>query len=96
MCLLSEFEKPLFKQGIKSIEDLSPGDVLTGQVTNVTHFGAFVDVGVSRDGLVHISKMHSRNMGGKAGLEVGDRIECVLIAVDCQRGRINLELSKLL
>ena len=49
-----------FKEGIEKIEDLAPGMKLTGVVTNVTAFGAFVDIGVHQDGLIHISQLFDR------------------------------------
>ena len=69
--ILTELEKPgrdprgdfasaQFKTGVNTIADLQPGMVLEGVVTNITHFGAFVDVGVHQDGLVHISQLADR------------------------------------
>ena len=57
ICFLPGEEKPLFKQGLRSLSDLRCGSTATGKVTNVTHFGAFVDIGVGIDGLIHTSKM---------------------------------------
>jgi transcriptional accessory protein Tex/SPT6 len=52
--LREEFAEPLFRSGLTRLEDVSPGSQLTGRVSNVTDFGAFVDVGLGRDGLLHI------------------------------------------
>ncbi|XP_037957011.1 S1 RNA-binding domain-containing protein 1 [Teleopsis dalmanni] len=81
---------PLFKQGIKNFKDLSIGDVVTGAVTNITHFGAFVDVGVERNGLIHISKMRNIN------LNIGDRVTTSIHQIDFQKGRLGLRLEKVL
>ena len=88
--LVLEFEKPLFKQGLRSFADLKTGSSVTGKVTNVTHFGAFVDVGVGHDGLIHSSKMMGRT------LALGHRVEAVVEQVDINRKRIGLRLVKLL
>ena len=92
---LSEFEKPLFKQGVSSLSDLKPGELLTGRVTNTTHFGAFVDAGVGRDGLVHSSRITPALLNGKKTLELGDRVEVIVENVDVQRGRLGLKLHRL-
>ena len=76
-----------------SIEDLRPGMQLKGTVRNVVDFGAFVDIGVKRDGLVHISRMgagYVRNPHDK--VSVGDVIAVEVVDVDINRGRINLAL----
>lgn len=77
---------PLFRDGMKSIKDLSVGTVLNGVVRNVTHFGAFVDVGVGDQGLIHVTRMK------KQTLQVSQRIEVKVIEVDVTRKRIGLEL----
>jgi transcriptional accessory protein Tex/SPT6 len=61
----AEFEQPLFKQSVTSLSDLRRGAVVTGKVTNVTHFGAFVDIGVGQDGLIHSSRMNPTQMKGQ-------------------------------
>ena len=78
------------------MNDLRPGTTLTGRVTNTTHFGAFVDAGVGRDGLVHTSCMPHHALGGKKTLELGDKVEVVVQNVDVAKGRIGLRLLKLL
>ena len=81
-------QKPLFKQDIISVSDLKPGSDLTGRVLNVTHFGAFVDIGVKINGLIHNSKM-----GRHGKLAVGDRVEVKVESVDLDRQRIGLILQ---
>jgi uncharacterized protein len=76
-----------------SLEDVSVGTRLSGSVTNVTHFGAFVNVGVGRDGLIHVSAIR-RNLlpPGRTCLELGDRVETRVVSVELDRKRIGLEL----
>ena len=91
-----DFEKPLFKKGLTSIEDLRVGGSLTGRVTNTTHFGAFVDIGVGKDALIHVSKMPRTLLNGKASLELGDKVEVTILNIEIDRQRIQLGLNKLL
>lgn len=81
---------PLFRVGIQNIYDLSIDTVLSGVVRNVTHFGAFVDVGVEKDGLIHITRMKRQT------LHVGQHVEVKVLNLDIARGRISLELMKTL
>jgi uncharacterized protein len=77
------------------MEDLREGMILKGIVRNVGDFGAFVDIGVKQDGLVHISQMADRYV--KNPLEVvsvGDVVEVKVISVDPERGRIGLSMKK--
>ncbi|KRG02111.1 S1 RNA-binding domain-containing protein 1 isoform X2 [Drosophila mojavensis] len=83
-------KRPLFKQGLTRLDELSIGDVVTGAVTNVTHFGAFVDIGVERDGLIH--KTHMNNIE----LSIGDRIIASVQKVDMQRRLLGLRLENML
>jgi len=83
------FQKPLFKRNVTSLEDLHPGTRLSGRVTNMTSFGAFVDCGVGRDGLVHNSSMG--RFKGKVGL--GDLVEVTVKSVDIQKQHIGLILT---
>lgn len=73
------------------MEDLKPGMQLTGRVSNLTSFGAFVDCGVGRDGLIHNSKMGSR---GK-GIGLGDNVEVTVEKVDLSKGHLSLRLTSL-
>lgn len=86
----SEFEKPLFRKGIISLEELKPSTVVTGKITNIVHFGAFVDIGVGTNGLLH----NSRSRG--TTLNLGDRLEVTILDVDVRRKRIGLALNKVL
>lgn len=82
---------PIFRRDVLKIEDLKPGMVLKGTVRNVVDFGAFVDVGVKQDGLVHRSQMARTFV--KNPLEVvsvGDVVDVKVLAVDVERGRISL------
>ncbi|XP_023232992.1 S1 RNA-binding domain-containing protein 1-like [Centruroides sculpturatus] len=81
----SGYDKPMFKSGVMSINDITCGEVLTGKVINVTHFGAFVDIGLEISGLVHVSKM-----GGKK-LSLGNQIKVKVISVDLKKRRIGLQ-----
>jgi len=90
-----EFSAPAFREDVQAIEDLEPGMVLEGVVTNVTNFGAFVDVGVHRDGLVHISQLADRYVRDPAEVVgVGDRITVRVLDVDLERGRISFSAKK--
>ena len=85
------FEAPCFRDDVNAIEDLKPGMELMGIVTNVTAFGAFVDVGVHQDGLVHVSELSDRYITDPAEVvQAGDRIKVWVKDVDAQRKRIAL------
>ncbi|MGM0576397.1 MAG: Tex family protein [Myxococcota bacterium] len=87
-----DFEPPRFREDVESLEDLEVGMVLEGVVTNVTAFGAFVDVGVHQDGLVHVSKLARRFVKNPADVvAAGDRITVKVLDVDLQRRRISLD-----
>ena len=87
----SSFEPPRFRDDVRSIEDLKPGMVLQGVVTNVTAFGAFVDIGVHQDGLVHVSKLSERFIRDPSEVaHVGDRLQVRVLEVDLARKRISL------
>jgi uncharacterized protein len=80
---------------IMEIEDLKPGMVLTGTVRNVIDFGAFVDIGVHRDGLVHISQICDRFIRHPSEvLSVGDVVKVMVLDADVQNGRINLSIKQ--
>ncbi len=88
-----ELPPPLFRVGIKSLADLAEGMILSGTVRNVVDFGAFVDVGVGRDGLLHRSALGARRFRHPSEiLSPGDIIEVHVIAVDRERERISLAL----
>ena len=85
------FEPPAFRDDVRSLEDLKDGMQLEGVVTNVTAFGAFVDVGVHQDGLVHVSELSDRFVKDPAEVvKVGDKIKVRVLEVDLQRKRIRL------
>lgn len=87
----ASFEPPQFREDVQELSDLKVGMVLEGVVTNVTNFGAFVDVGVHQDGLVHISKLADRFVKDpREVVKVGDRLKVKVIEVDLERRRISL------
>ena len=87
------FEAPSFRDDVRKPEDLKEDMVLEGVVTNVVAFGAFVDIGVHQDGLVHISKMADRFVKDPhAVVSVGDRVKVRVLSVDLDRGRIGLSM----
>jgi uncharacterized protein len=87
----SAFEPPQFRDDVQEIADLKVGMVLEGVVTNVTSFGAFVDVGVHQDGLVHISRLADRFVKDPRDVvKVGDRLKVKVLEVDLPRKRISL------
>jgi uncharacterized protein len=85
------FEAPVFRDDVRKLEDLAPGMELEGVVTNVTAFGAFVDVGVHQDGLVHVSQLAARFVKDPHEVaKVGDKIKVRVLGVDLARKRIAL------
>ena len=85
------FEAPAFRDDVNELEDLAPGMVLEGVVTNVTAFGAFVDVGVHQDGLVHISQLADRFVKTPSDvIKAGERVKVRVLSVDLERKRIAL------
>lgn len=102
--IVGELEKPgrdprdeapevVWSHSVRSLEDLKPGMKLKGTVRNVVDFGAFVDVGVHQDGLVHISKLARRFVRHPSEVvTVGDVVDVWVLAVDVERGKISLSL----
>jgi uncharacterized protein len=87
----ASFEPPKFREDVTTLEDLKDGMILEGVVTNVTAFGAFVDVGVHQDGLVHVSRLSDRFVRDPAEVvKVGDKLKVKVLEVDLQRKRISL------
>jgi uncharacterized protein len=89
-----EMPKPIFRTDVLKMEDLREGMILKGTVRNVVDFGAFVDIGVKQDGLVHISNMTSKYI--KSPLEivqVGDIIDVEVLSIDIERERIALSMK---
>lgn len=90
-----EFTSVKFSTEINKIEDLAVDMVLEGTVTNVTNFGAFVDIGVHQDGLMHISRMSEKYVKNPHDIvSVGDNIKVKIIAIDKELKRIGLEMAK--
>lgn len=86
-----EFKTAEFKDGVEKISDLMPDMILEGTVTNVTNFGAFVDIGVHQDGLVHISALADTFVKDpRAVVKAGDIVKVKVLEVDTQRKRIAL------
>ncbi|MFC6689406.1 Tex family protein [Jhaorihella thermophila] len=104
--ILAELEKPgrdprpsfrtaAFAEGIEEITDLKPGMVLEGTVTNVAAFGAFVDIGVHQDGLVHVSQLADRFVKDPHEVvKAGDVVRVTVVEVDVARRRIGLSMKK--
>ena len=89
-----EFKTATFKEGVEKIADLKAGMQLEGVVTNVTAFGAFVDVGVHQDGLVHISEMADRFVKDpREVVKAGDVVKVRVKDVDVARKRIALTMK---
>jgi len=85
------FEPPKFRDDVTKIEDVKEGMKLEGVVTNVTAFGAFVDIGVHQDGLIHLSELSDSYVSDPASVvKAGDRLDVTVIGVDLARGRISL------
>ena len=83
-----------FAEGVNKISDLTPGMKLPGIVTNVTAFGAFVDVGVHQDGLVHISQMANRFVKDPSKVvKVQQKVQVTVLEVDLERNRISLSMK---
>ncbi|URZ07922.1 Tex family protein [Clostridium felsineum] len=90
-----EMPKPILKTGIMDIKQLKPGMVLMGTVRNVADFGAFVDIGVHQDGLVHISQLSDSFVKHPLDVvKVGDVVEVRILEVDEKRNRISLTMKK--
>jgi protein Tex len=90
-----QFENIVFAEGIDKIGDLVPGMKLPGVVTNITAFGAFVDIGVHQDGLVHLSEMANGFVKSPADVvKVSQKVDVTVLAVDLQRNRISLSMKK--
>jgi len=87
----SVFVPPAFRDDVTKIEDVREGMKLEGVVTNVTAFGAFVDIGVHQDGLIHLSELSDHYVSDPASVvKAGDRLTVTVIGVDVARGRISL------
>ncbi|WP_425666232.1 Tex family protein [Vibrio tubiashii] len=88
-----EFKTATFADGVNQVSDLEPGMVLEGVVSNVANFGAFVDIGVHQDGLVHISALTDRYVSDpREVVKAGDIVKVKVMEVDVQRKRIGLSM----
>ncbi len=88
-----EFETANFKEGIESISDLKPNMILEGVISNVANFGAFVDIGIGQDGLVHISALADRFIKDPHSVvSVGDIVTVKVMEIDLERRRIGLSM----
>lgn len=88
-----EFKTAEFKEGVETLKDLSLGMILEGVVTNVTNFGAFVDIGVHQDGLVHISSLTDKFVSDpREVVKAGDIVKVKVLEVDIARKRIGLTM----
>lgn len=89
-----EMPKPIFRKDILKIEDLKPNMILVGTVRNVVDFGAFVDIGVKQDGLVHISNISDRYIKHPTEvLSVGDIVNVMILDVDTEKKKISLSMK---
>jgi uncharacterized protein len=88
------FDTPVLREDVLSLEDLKPDMILTGTVRNVTDFGAFVDIGVHQDGLVHISQLSDRYIKHPSeAVSLGDVVQVKVLAVDVKKKRISLTMK---
>lgn len=88
-----EFETPILKSDVLSIEDLKEGMKLSGTVRNVVDFGAFVDIGVKQDGLVHVSKLSKKFVKNPMDVvSVGDIVEVWILDIDKNKGKVSLTM----
>lgn len=88
-----EMPKPILRSDVLSMDDLVEGMILKGTVRNVVDFGAFVDIGVKQDGLVHLSRMAKKYVKNPLDVvSVGDVVEVKVISIDKERGRIGLSM----
>ncbi|EHA15990.1 Tex family protein [Halomonas sp. HAL1] len=88
-----EFKAAEFREGVETLNDLKPSMVLEGTVTNVTHFGAFVDIGVHQDGLVHISALSDRFIDDpRSVVKAGDIVTVKVMSIDIPRKRVGLSM----
>ena len=92
-----KFVAPSFHEGVRELSDVQPGMVLEGVVTNVTKFGAFVDVGVHQDGLVHISELSNRFIKDPSeAVKTGQIVKVKVLTVDAKAKRIGLSIKALM
>ena len=89
-----EMPKPILRSDVLKLEDLSEGMILTGTVRNVIDFGAFVDIGVKHDGLVHISEMSNNYVKNPSEIvSVGDIVKVKVIGIDNEKQKVKLSMK---
>ena len=89
-----DMPKPILRNDVLKFEDLTEGMVLTGTVRNVIDFGAFVDIGVKYDGLVHISEMSNSYIKSPSDfVSVGDIVKVKVIKIDLERKKVGLSMK---
>ena len=89
-----DMPKPILKSDVLKIEDLEKGMILTGTVRNVIDFGAFVDIGIKNDGLVHISELSDKFVRNPMEeVSVGDIVKVKVIGIDLQKGKVSLSMK---
>jgi protein Tex len=89
-----EFKTAQFKENVANLADLKPGMMLEGVITNVTNFGAFVDIGVHQDGLVHISHLADRFIKDpREVVKTGDIVKVKVLEIDLARKRVSLTMK---
>lgn len=90
-----EMPKPIFRSDVLKMEDLKLDMIMTGTVRNVVDFGAFVDIGVKQDGLVHVSELSNKFVKNPMDVvSVGDEVEVKIIGLDIERGKISLSMKQ--
>jgi uncharacterized protein len=92
-----DIEKPILREEILSLKDLKKGMILKGTVRNVVDFGAFVDIGIKNDGLVHISEVSTKYVKHPLeAVQLGDIVDVMVIDIDEERGRVGLSIKQVL
>jgi ribosomal protein S1 len=87
----------MIEPGTKTLRDLDEGDVVTGRVTRLERYGAFVDLGVGRDGMLHVKEMgHGYIEKPEDVVKVGDELQVKVLGIDRRRGRVDLSIKELL
>ena len=88
-----EVDKPLLREEVLSLKDLKEGLILRGTVRNVVDFGAFIDIGIKNDGLVHISELSTQFIKHPLeAVKLGDQVEVMVISIDHDRERVGLSV----
>ena len=94
-CWSDALPAPLTRQAIVKLSDIKPGTIMRGTVRNITDFGAFVDIGLHQDGLIHISELSKKRVKHPLDvLSIGDVLNVMVISIDEKRNRIGLSLKQ--